>query len=116
VNRHRFGDRKGRASGVSDVVAMHSWSGIEIHLLAKAKISELQMTIPVEEDIIWFQISMDVAKSMNRSHSLDKLGDIKFRCSFRKDVLFHEKPHEISPGKILHDHVEVPFILKTLRR
>ena len=37
----------------------------DIHLLAETQVRELQVSVPVEQDVVWLQISVNVTKVVN---------------------------------------------------
>lgn len=45
-----------------------------------AKIRDLDMPLPVNENVLWFEIPMSIAVAMQEHHSLDDLPDYGCHC------------------------------------
>lgn len=88
-------------------------------IFAQAKITQLDMTLIINEYVIRFQIPVDIVQHMHLFDcknlgilKLYTLSEIEPSLLFGKDVLFHEQRHEVSASQILHHQVQVLVVLK----
>ena len=70
------------------------------------------MSIGINQNIIGFEISMNVVQLMHSVQCNQNLGDVKTGLILREDVLLHEKIHEVATGKVLHHQVEIAIVLE----
>mmetsp|Transcript_54254 Transcript_54254/g.118788 ORF Transcript_54254/g.118788 Transcript_54254/m.118788 type:complete len:333 (+) Transcript_54254:310-1308(+) len=100
-------DRIGRHGRVT------SSSGLRLLILAKAKIQQVNMAIDVKDDVVGLDVPMDVVQiGVDVVNGLNQLSDVEARFLLVKGVLPHEMRHQVAPGKVIHDHVEVRVILE----
>ena len=70
------------------------------------------MSFLVHDDVIRFQVSVDVVHAVHCLDSQNHFSSIKPTFLLCKDVLLNQQSHEISSGQELHDQIEVQFILE----
>ncbi len=83
-------------------------------MLAKAKVAELDVSIFVDEQVIRFQVPMDVVQIVHAFYCQHRLRSVKPRFLFAQNVLSHQESHQVTAWQKLHDEVEKLFVLKAV--
>lgn len=60
-------------------------------MFAESKVSKFEMASPIDEDIVRFDVPVDVVHFVHILDSQNKLTDIKPSLLFRKNVLLDEQ-------------------------
>jgi hypothetical protein len=81
-------------------------------MLAKAEVGKLDMAILIEQDVIRFQVSMDVVNLVDSFDRKNRLSDVKAALVFCENIFSNQKGHEISAWQEVHDEIEVLFVLE----
>ena len=81
-------------------------------IFAQAKIGQFDMSLSINQNIIGFEITMDVIDFVDALDGQDQLGDVELGFMLREDVFFHKQGHEIAPLKVLHYEVEMVSVLE----
>mmetsp|Transcript_949 Transcript_949/g.2535 ORF Transcript_949/g.2535 Transcript_949/m.2535 type:complete len:283 (-) Transcript_949:444-1292(-) len=83
-----------------------------VHRLTQPKVGELQVAIRGEQEVVRLDVAVDVAVVVDGLNAQDCLRDVEARVWLRDDVLAHQQRHHVATRKVLHDEVEVLFILE----
>jgi hypothetical protein len=67
-----------------------------VEALAETKVRQLHMSLGSEEEVVGFDVSVDVAQPVGLVNSQDHLCDVEARKIFLEDVLLYQKVEEIS--------------------
>ncbi len=71
-------------------------------MLAESEISQLDMTVLVQKDIVWLQISVNVVKVVDGFDRKDSLANIESWFLLAQDIFPHKQGHEITSWQKLH--------------
>jgi hypothetical protein len=63
------------------------------------------MTRSRNEEVVWFDISVNPAKGMRFFNTEDHFRDVELRDRFREYVITDEKAKEVAPRHVVHDKI-----------
>ena len=88
-------------------------------IFAQSKITQLNMSLIINEYIIRFQIPVHIVQHMHLLHGQNlkilnqyTLREIEPGLLLRQYVLLHEQSHEVPPAQVLHHQVQVVVVLE----
>mmetsp|Transcript_71221 Transcript_71221/g.112860 ORF Transcript_71221/g.112860 Transcript_71221/m.112860 type:complete len:280 (+) Transcript_71221:445-1284(+) len=100
-------DRIGRHGRVT------SSSGLRLLVLAKPKIQQVNMAVDVKDNVVGFDVPMDVVQiAVDVVDGLNQLSNVEARFLLVEGVLPHEMRHEVAAGEVIHNHIEVLIVLE----
>lgn len=76
------------------------------HFLAQAHVRELEVSLPVQEDVVRLEVAVDVAQCVHGGDCHDHLGHVLAGGRFGEGVFSDQEGHQISTGEEFHHHVE----------
>lgn len=83
-------------------------------MFTESEISKFYVSLFVQQNVVRFQISMDVVVLVDRFNCTDGLSDVESRLLLSQNVLAHEKCHEIAATEELHYEIEIVTVLERL--
>ena len=81
-------------------------------MFAKSEVSQFDVPMLVEENIIRFQISVNVVHFVHGFDGKDGLGNIESTFLLRKHILAHQKSHKVTARQKVHHQVQILLILE----
>lgn len=82
-------------------------------MLAESKICKFKMSSRINEDIVRFDVPMNIVHFMHILNSQDKFCHIESGFIFREDIFIDQKSKQISTWNPFHRNVEIVYILKS---
>jgi hypothetical protein len=82
--------------------------------LAHPKVADLHAALPIEENIVQFDVPVQHRAAVAVSHALSNLFENILGLILRKFFALPYKMVEVAPTSILHDHHNVLFVLEDL--
>ena len=79
---------------------------------AKAKISQLYVSISVYEDVVRLDVSVDEAHLVDTLHGAGQLCDVELGQLLLEDAQSDQKAHHVPSRDVLHDKVQVVLVLE----
>lgn len=79
----------------TEVVSVDSREGWRSNLgmLAEAKVCEFDVAVLVQQNVVWFQVSVDVVVLVYWLNGQNQLSNVESRVFLGKNVLAHEQSH-----------------------
>jgi len=79
---------------------------------AESEVSEFDVSAAVDEHIVWFNISMYEAHSVDTVDSQDQLCHNELRQSLIKDTQPDQQTHQVATRDVLHYEVQMRRVLQ----
>eukprot|EP00754_Rhynchopus_humris_P020783 Rhum_TRINITY_DN14714_c3_g2::Rhum_TRINITY_DN14714_c3_g2_i1::g.113320::m.113320 len=85
---------------------------VDVYLLAEPEICELDVSVPVKEDVVRLDVAVGVPHPMDRMHSKDQLGHVELRHLLPKDIVGDEPRHQVAARQKLHHQIQMVLVLE----
>jgi hypothetical protein len=92
-----------------------SVSSIIFHIvehLCKTKVDQLDVTLLVEEDVLWFQVPVNYVHAMKLLDPEHDFSDVELGVLLTHEQVTLDDFHELSTRQKINDHIEVVLILE----
>jgi hypothetical protein len=70
------------------------------------------MTVSINEDVVWLDISMNVVHSVHIFESEKKFSDIEASLLLGKNVFLYQQPQQVTSWNPLHSDIEMVAVLE----
>lgn len=79
---------------------------------AQAKVSQFDVSITINQDVVGFDVSMDKTHFVDAFHSTGELCDVKLSQVLLENAHSDQKTHHVPARDVVHDKIQVIFILE----
>lgn len=80
---------------------------------SQPEIRDFQVAIGTDEEVVWFDISVDASKSMGLFDAKYHLSDVESSSRLGQDVFANQKTKKVAPRHVVHEEVKIDWILET---